>query len=229
MAASASDFFAEHLKSYDSLIRRAVPDYDEMLVRLELYLPPGCARILELGSGTGNFSLRLAAAYPQAELLTVDAAEEMIALTRSRLAAAAPRLNFETLAARFEDLDLPAQSFDLIASAISLHHVRDKAALFAEMNGLLEPGGYFIFADQMAAGGERTGDTNWQRWLEFCRSEPACTQAEIDGLLEHAEAHDHYAPVYEQMRQLEAAGFVELDCVWRNWMWGIVVGRRSGE
>ncbi|MHC5065274.1 MAG: class I SAM-dependent methyltransferase [Planctomycetota bacterium] len=226
MEASASEFFAEHIASYDSLIRRAVPDYDEMLQRLDANLPAGLQRILELGCGTGNFTLRLVARYPEARITSVDAAAEMLELTRRRVAETGKGAGFETLMTNFEEIDLPHSGFDLVASCISLHHVRDKAALFESLHQLLAPGGYFIFADQMAAGSERASDLNWQRWLAFCREEPACSEEEIDQLLAHSEAHDHYAPIYEQMRQLESAGFTEIDCVWRNWMWGILLGRK---
>ena len=37
---------------------------------------------------------------------------------------------------------------------------------------------------------------------------------------------DHYTPLEEHFDLLRAAGFVELDCVWRNWIWGIIHARR---
>ncbi len=48
METSVAEFFAERIECYDSLIRRAVPDYHEMLARLDAYLPNGYMRILEL-------------------------------------------------------------------------------------------------------------------------------------------------------------------------------------
>jgi hypothetical protein len=40
--------------------------------------------------------------------------------------------------------------------------------------------------------------------------------------LDHAAAHDHYVTLSEHITLLSASGFTEIDCVWRNWMWGIV-------
>jgi hypothetical protein len=51
------------------------------------------------------------------------------------------------------------------------------------------------------------------------------TPNEVQELREHAAVHDHYVTIPEQLAALSAAGFVELDVVWRNWMWGIVHGR----
>src|SRR5688572_3616889 len=83
--ASASDYFGSMVETYDSLIRRAVPRYDEMLERLIDYLPAQAGSILELGCGTGNLSLALAARYPGSDITFVDAAPEMLETTKARL------------------------------------------------------------------------------------------------------------------------------------------------
>jgi ubiquinone/menaquinone biosynthesis C-methylase UbiE len=211
-------------ESYDSLIRRAVPRYDEMVDRLISYLPPDAVSVLELGCGTGNLSLRLAAHLPGAALTMVDASPEMTSLARSRLDAVAGvrrhRSTFVT--AKFEALDLPPSSFDVVVSSISLHHVEDKAALYERIRGMLRPGGRFCFADQIRGEPDTNHEINWGRWLDFCREPGHCTPEEIKSLLDHAAAHDHYTTLSDHFALLSRARFTETDCAWRNWMWGIV-------
>jgi len=226
--ATASDYFGAMAESYDSLIRRAVPRYEEMSSRLLEYLPRNPGRILELGCGTGNLSLRLAATFPDAKLTLVDGAAEMVELTRSRLhaehPAAARRASF--LVSRFEDLEFEPRSFDLATSCISLHHVQDKASLYRSLFEAIAPGGTFRFADQLAGGTKENHEINWSRWLEFCRLPGHCSEEEVQSLLDHASAHDHYTPLAEHFRMLQSAGFAALDCVWRNWIWGIITAER---
>ncbi len=225
---SASDYFGSMVESYDSLIRRGVPRYDEMLERLVDYLPRAASSVLELGCGTGNLSLALAARYPAAQLTFVDAAPEMIDVTRARLAAkyAGESARFSFACERFETFAAAAGAFDLVASSISLHHVVEKGRLYARVRELLAEGGTFRFSDQLRGETDEIHDLNWTRWLEFCRAEGNCDEAEVAGLLEHAAAHDHYTPLSEQFRLLTEAGFTKLDCVWRNWIWGIVIADR---
>jgi trans-aconitate 2-methyltransferase len=221
---TASDYFGGMVESYDSLIRRAVPRYEEMTSRLVEYLPVVAGHILELGCGTGNLSLRLAGRYPDSRFTFVDASPEMIEVTRQRLAGISPGVveRSRFLVDRFEELSLEPESCDLVTSSISLHHVREKDLLYRRLHTWLIDGGRLCFSDQLRGEPEENHALNWDRWLEFCRQQGNCSREEIESLLAHAEAHDHYTPLGEHFALLEHAGFRSLDCVWRNWIWGIV-------
>jgi tRNA (cmo5U34)-methyltransferase len=229
LPASATGYFGSMRESYDSLIHRAVPRYDEMIERLLDYLPRDAQRVLELGCGTGNLSLRLAESLPHATLTLIDGSLEMIEVVRSRIEEASPRSSQRTryVVARFEELELRPRSFDLVVSSISLHHVQDKARLYAGIRTLMTEGGRFCFADQIRGEPESNHRLNWERWLEFCREQGHCTDDEIESLLEHAAAHDHYTTLSDHFALLAGARFSEIDCAWRNWMWGIVTATAS--
>jgi len=211
-------------ESYDSLIRRAIPRYDEMLSTLVDYLPAEPLRVLELGCGTGNLSVSLAQRYPAAALTFVDASEEMIAITTARLAAAdrsfAGRAQPALL--RFEELRALSGPFDLVVSGISLHHVADKGTLYRDVYDVLAPSGTFRWSDQTRGATEEIHARHWNEWLDYCRKPGNCTPEELDGLLAHAEAHDHYTPLFEHFALLHQAAFAGIDCTWRHNMWVIV-------
>jgi ubiquinone/menaquinone biosynthesis C-methylase UbiE len=224
---TAAGYFGSMVEQYDSLIRRAVPRYDEMTDRLVEHLPWGPRRIVELGCGTGNLTLRLARGFPDAEILAVDAAPQMTDITARRaqeLPAGAARVR--TATARFEDFDAPPGSADLVTSCMSLHHVRDKSALYHAMAGWLQPGGTLAFADQLLGATDRAQKLHWNLWLDFCRQPGHCTPEEVASLLEHSSAHDHYVAWPEHEAMLAAAGFVDVDCVWRIGMYTVVTAQR---
>ena len=120
MEPTASEYFSGMLEEYDSLMRRAVPRYDEMLERLVTYLPQTAERVLELGCGTGNLTLQLLERYPGARVVTVDAGPELLELTRQRAGRDAERL--ESRCQRFEELELAQGSHDLVVSSSSGFH-----------------------------------------------------------------------------------------------------------
>lgn len=222
LSGTASDYFASLIEDYDSLIRRAVPGYDAMLAIVLEYLPSEPRRGLELGCGTGNLTLALARDAPDCHWTAVDASDEMVELTRARLAAEHPEVRFDVEIAQFEAMTGDHGPFDVVTSCISVHHVADKAGLFERLRPMLTSGGSLCFADQFTGATPRVADRHWQRWLEHCRSPGQCTEEEVDHLLEHSEAHDHYESLAACVGHLRRAGFIDVDCVWRDGMWAVV-------
>jgi ubiquinone/menaquinone biosynthesis C-methylase UbiE len=221
---TASEFFGERIAQYDSLIRRAVPGYEQLTTALVAELPKRASRILELGCGTGNLSLHLATRFPDATCTFVDASEEMIALTQRRLHAEAPGLvaNSRFLVARFEELALENRQFDLVVSAIALHHVRDKQPIYDRVHAWLHPDGRFCFADQLRMSDDRAQQRHWEEFLAFWRQPGHCTDQEIVELQAHSESHDHYETLPDQLSFLAAAGFRSIDAPWRQGFWGVL-------
>ncbi len=226
MKENVSEFFGDMIEEYDSLMRRAVPRYDEMITRAVEYTPPGRERILDLGCGTGNLTLAVAARYPEARITIVDGSREMLDITAARLG---PGRSVECIEARFEELDLPLRAYDLVTSSVALHHIPNQAPFFRRLFSALEPGGAIVYADQMRGRTDEHHAINWKHMHRFWKLPGNLTAQEQETLKEHVKLHDHYSDVYNQLRQLEAAGFTELDCVWRDWMCGILTGRRAPE
>src|SRR4051812_23220127 len=79
---------------------------------INFYRLPRNARVLDVGSGTGEFSARVASALPDAQVLGVELLETSVEHARARHGGLAPRLRFEVGDAFA--LALPDNSFDLV-------------------------------------------------------------------------------------------------------------------
>ena len=120
-----------------------IPGYEELqeaVVAATSGLSVTC--VLELGTGTGETALRVRARHPGAAWVGIDASEPMLARARERLPGADLRL------ARLED-ELPPGPFDLVVSALAVHHLDDagKRDLFSRVAGVLREGGLFVLGD----------------------------------------------------------------------------------
>jgi tRNA (cmo5U34)-methyltransferase len=127
--------------TYAGIVRAEVPDYDRLQDELARATEGVDARrALELGTGSGVTSRRVLARHPHAQLTGVDSSEHMLA------AADLPDADL-----RLQDLrdDLPEGPFDLVFSALAIHHLDGpgKAGLFARIAAVLAPGGRFAMAD----------------------------------------------------------------------------------
>ncbi len=130
--------------SYPEMIRNDISVFDELQRQLALAAGEGARRILELGTGTGETTRHLLERYPEAMLVGVDASRSMLDAARTAL----PAERVELHVARLED-PLPPGPFDLVASALAVHHLDAgaKADLFARVREGLLPGGRFVLAD----------------------------------------------------------------------------------
>jgi trans-aconitate 2-methyltransferase len=63
---------------FDTSIRQLIPRYDEMLDAIAGCISPSAQRILDLGCGTGELSIRLLKRCPSARVVAVDYSPRMI-------------------------------------------------------------------------------------------------------------------------------------------------------
>ncbi|HEY1522205.1 MAG TPA: class I SAM-dependent methyltransferase [Solirubrobacteraceae bacterium] len=116
-------------------------------------LERGFERSLEIGAGTGYFSLNLLQAGVVQEATCTDISPGMM----RTLAINAARLGLEVRTARADAESLPFadSSFDLVLGHAVLHHLPDLERAFSEFDRVLRPGGWFVFAGEPSRLGDR--------------------------------------------------------------------------
>ena len=108
---------------------------------------------LEIGAGTGYFSLNLA----QAGLIEHATVTDISAGMLATLTASAERLGVEVDAVETEAERLPFAdaSFDLVFGHAVLHHIPDLGRAFGEFRRVLRPGGVVAFCGEPSRRGDR--------------------------------------------------------------------------
>jgi SAM-dependent methyltransferase len=155
-------------------------------------LDEGFERSLEIGSGTGYFSLNLLQSGVVAEVTCTDISPGMVAT----LARNAQRLGLDVRSARAdaESLPFPDRSFDLVLGHAVLHHLPNLRRAFAEFHRVLRPGGRIAFAGEPSRLGDRIAAypkrgagvvaPAWRRMLGARSAPPPSAHDEI-------QRHDH--------------------------------------
>jgi ubiquinone/menaquinone biosynthesis C-methylase UbiE len=98
------------------------------------------SRIADIGCGSGEITSRLAARYPQAQIVGVDILESSVAHARQQHAALAPRVHFEQGDA-FE-LAFGANEFDLVVCRHMTQAIPEPEKVIAELLRICKPGGW---------------------------------------------------------------------------------------
>ncbi len=113
----------------------------------------GYGRSLEIGAGTGYFSLNLLQAGVVRDATCTDISPGMVTTLGSN--AARLGLSVRTARADAEALPFPDESFDLVLGHAVLHHLPDLRRAFSEFHRVLSPGGRLAFAGEPSRSGDR--------------------------------------------------------------------------
>jgi SAM-dependent methyltransferase len=129
---------------------------DQVLTKLSKALgaePGRYLRALEIGAGTGYFSLNLLRAGVIGSATAIDISAGML----EQLAAAADDLclKVETVSADAEKLPFEDGSFDLVLGHAVLHHLPGLDAALSEFHRVLIPGGTLAFMGEPSRNGDR--------------------------------------------------------------------------
>jgi SAM-dependent methyltransferase len=115
--------------------------------------PRRYARGLEIGAGTGYFSLNLLRAGVVGEAVATDISPGM--LCKLEHSAGELGLTIETAACEAAELPFDDGSFDLVFGHAVLHHLPDLDAAFREFRRVLRPGGVVAFCGEPSSYGDR--------------------------------------------------------------------------
>jgi tRNA (cmo5U34)-methyltransferase len=182
--------------TYEALMAEELPSYHRLQEEIAAAARrEGAARILDLGTGTGVTARRVLEHHPRARLVGIDENSDMLEAARRILPAGA-----DLRVARLEDA-LPSGPFDLVVSALAIHHLdaTGKADLFRRVAAILGTGGRFVVGDLIVP------------------DDPRDIVTPTDGV------YDKPSTLPEQVAWLRAAGF-ETTIAWLERDLAVLVG-----
>jgi SAM-dependent methyltransferase len=139
---------------------------------------PAFERSLEIGAGTGYFTLNMLQDGVVREATATDISPGML----DALQANATRVGVtvRTVACDAEELPFDDESFDVVLGHAVLHHLPHLDRAFAELRRVLRPGGQLAFAgepsrtgDRIAAFPKRAALRTAPLWRQLMRARPA--------------------------------------------------------
>jgi ubiquinone/menaquinone biosynthesis C-methylase UbiE len=176
--------------------------------------PGPFARSLEIGAGTGYFSLNLMQDGVIGAATCTDISPGMLETLEGN--ARTLGLDVETAACDAAELPFEDESFDLVLGHAVLHHLPDLDRAFAEFRRVLAPGGTLFFAgepsrhgDRIAALPKRAAVRLAPAWRRALKLRPAAVEEAEDHELEGMVDVHAFVPA-DLERHAAAAGLKDI-------------------
>lgn len=177
---------------------------------------PRARRLLDVGCGAGNYTLKLLECLPLEEVTLVDLSGNMLERAQQRVTAA----RTVAITAWQEDIrrvELPRDHYDLIVAGAVLHHLRtpeEWQAVFASFHAALRAGGSLWISDLVEHSSPQVQQVMWRRYGEYLTELGG--EAYRDKVVAYVAREDSPSPLLFQLELLRSVGFASVDVLHKN-------------
>lgn len=218
--------FDEGAETYDRARRQLIPCFDDFYgtaLALIPQQPQANFRVLDLGAGTGLLSFLVGKKFTKAGITLMDISQEMLGKAGERFIGMEERLEF--IAGDYADGF--AGEFDVVISALSIHHLADadKIKLFKNIYEALPDGGIFINADQILGPTPQIEQMYQETWLRQAR-DLGVSDTDLNAAMKRMQA-DKMSPLDSQLGWLQQAGFSSVHCWYQHHRFAVFSGQKG--
>ncbi|HTV47128.1 MAG TPA: class I SAM-dependent methyltransferase [Phycisphaerae bacterium] len=205
----------------------------DLVTRAAAAVTPNAFDVLDVGCGAGNYTLKLLEILPRLNCTLLDLSKPMLDRAVQRVQTRNAGV-IRPLQVDIRDADLGEHSFDIIMTAVSLHHLRTDAewrACFVKLFRALRPDGSLWIFDMIAHDHEPIQQlmrNRWGQYLQSQKSDPKEGVAYRDEVFAYVEKEDSPRPLLWQIDLMRQVGFVDIEVLHKNSLFAAFGGRRRG-
>ena len=188
----------------------------ELITRAAVACTLNIRRVLDIGCGAGNNTLKLLQATPPFACDLIDLSQAMLERAKKRISALNP-CDIRIFHGDFRMVCLPDQRYDVILAAAVLHHLRDNQdweMAFKKIYQLTAPGGSVWITDLVS---HETGSVHglmWKRYGDYLISQGG--EEYKNKVFTYIDKEDSPRPVTYQLDLLRSVGFNHVELLHKN-------------
>ena len=188
----------------------------ELVTQAAARVTPRARRLIDVGCGAGNYTLKLLERLPDLDVTLIDLSRPMLDRAEQRIRRVS-RGSITTVQADIRQVELGERTCDIILAAAVLHHLRSDQewrSVFAAFQRALAAGGSLWIFDLVESDIPAIRELQWQRYAEFLR--------ELKGeeyqrhVFDYIAQEDTPRPLVYQLDLLREVGFTAVEVLHRN-------------
>lgn len=177
---------------------------------------PKARRLLDVGCGAGNYTLKTLQYLPGLEVTLIDLSRPMLDRACERLQASTAKA-VRPIQGDIRQIELAPEAFDIILAAAVLHHLREErewVAVFQKLYRALAPGGSFWVFDMVESDIQPVQELQWRRYGEYLTQLQG--PAYRDHVFAYIEKEDTPRSLMFQLDLMRQVGFAKVDVLHKN-------------
>ena len=188
----------------------------ELLTQIAASVCPNAKSVLDLGCGAGNFTLKLLDLIPDLDCTLVDLSLPMLDKAKERIAKVSQG-KISTIQTDFLNLQLPAETFDIVVTGAAMHHLRtdeEWETVFTKIFTSLKKGGCFWISDLILHDNPAINQLMWKRYANYL--EGIGGKAYQENIFAYIDKEDTPRSVMYQLDLMKKIGFSTVDVLHKN-------------
>ncbi len=188
----------------------------ELLTQIAASVCPNAKSVLDLGCGAGNFTLKLLDLIPDLDCTLVDLSSPMLDKAKERITKVSQG-KISTIQTDFLNLQLPAETFDIVVTGAAMHHLRtdeEWETVFTKIYKSLKKGGCFWISDLILHDNPAINKLMWKRYADYL--EGIGGKAYQENVFAYIDKEDTPRSVMYQLDLMRKIGFSTVDVLHKN-------------
>jgi tRNA (cmo5U34)-methyltransferase len=188
----------------------------ELITQAAFRSTPKIERVLDIGCGAGNNTIKLSHYVSPFDCDLVDLSLPMLKRAQERISEINTG-NIKIFQGDFRVIDFPEQGYDVILAAAVLHHLRDEQdweSTFRKIYRLTKLGGSVWISDLVSHETGSVQSLMWKRYAEYLSSVGG--ESYKNKVFAYINKEDTPRPVTYQMDLLRKVGFNHVEILHKN-------------
>ena len=188
----------------------------EILTQAAAVCCPDAKKVLDLGSGAGNYTLKLLELIPDFDSTLIDLSQPMLNKANERIATVS-RGKITAFQTDFLNMELPDDTFDIAVTGAAMHHLRSDEeweTVFSKIYKSLKKGGCFWISDLIKHDHPAIDQLMWKRYADYL--ENVGGKAYQENVFAYIAKEDSPRSVMYQLEVLRKVGFSYVDVLHKN-------------
>lgn len=177
---------------------------------------PNAGRVLDVGCGGGNYSIKLLQYLPDVDVTLLDLSDALLERARERVSTVTAG-QVITIAGDVREVDLGLEEFDIVVAGAVFHHLRGEdewKVVFKKMYRTLRPGGSLWISDLIDHARPEVRVIMEDRYGQYLEETRGRSFREV--VFEEIAEQDSPRPLLYQVDLLRSVGFDEVEVLHKN-------------